>query len=91
MIEVINLHKSFDAGGGTVEALRGYVPTPSRVVHLHRRPVGLGEHAAVPDRPLDRPTSGTIRVGSRNVTAMTDSEQDAYRRGGSGSSTSRST
>jgi putative ABC transport system ATP-binding protein len=29
---------------------------------------------------LDRPTSGTIRVEGRDVTAMTEAEQDAYRR-----------
>jgi putative ABC transport system ATP-binding protein len=29
---------------------------------------------------LDRPTSGTIRVEGRDITAMTESEQDDYRR-----------
>ena len=29
---------------------------------------------------LDRPTSGTIRVEDRDITAMTESEQDGYRR-----------
>ncbi len=82
MIEVIDVHKSFGGGGGPVEALRGLtfrLPRGSNTFIVG--PSGSGKSTLLYlIGALDRPTSGTIRVGSRNVTAMTESEQDAYRR-----------
>jgi putative ABC transport system ATP-binding protein len=82
MIEVFDLHKSFDAGGGTVEALRGLTfRLPRGSCTFIVGPSGSGKSTLLYlIGALDRPTSGTIRVGGRNVTAMTESEQDAYRR-----------
>ena len=82
MIEVIDVHKSFDAGGETVEALRGVTfRLPRGSCTFIVGPSGSGKSTLLYlIGALDRPTSGTIRVGGRDVTAMTESEQDAYRR-----------
>src|SRR6478672_5733462 len=82
MIEVIDVHKSFVTGEETVQALRGVsFRVPSESCTFIVGPSGSGKSTLLyMIGALDRPTSGTIRVGGRNVTAMTESEQDAYRR-----------
>ena len=47
MIEAIDVHKRSSSGDETRRGpARGDVPAPGRVVHVHRRPVGIGqEHA----------------------------------------------
>ncbi|MBV8228695.1 MAG: ABC transporter ATP-binding protein, partial [Planctomycetaceae bacterium] len=82
MIEAIDVRKSFDAGGETVEALRGVTfRLPSESCTFIVGPSGSGKSTLLYlIGALDRPTSGTIRVEDWDITAMTESEQDAYRR-----------
>jgi putative ABC transport system ATP-binding protein len=82
MIEVIDVHKSFITGEETVEALRGVTfRVPSESCTFIVGPSGSGKSTLLYlIGALDRPTSGTIRVEGRDVTAMTDPEQDDYRR-----------
>ncbi len=82
MIEVIDVHKSFVTGEETVEALRGVsFRVPSESCTFIVGPSGSGKSTLLYlIGALDRPTSGTIRVEGRDVTAMTDAEQDDYRR-----------
>jgi putative ABC transport system ATP-binding protein len=82
VIEVIDLHKSFVTGEETVEALRGVtfqVPRDSCTFIVG--PSGSGKSTLLYlIGALDHPTSGTIRVEGRDITAMTESEQDDFRR-----------
>jgi putative ABC transport system ATP-binding protein len=82
MIEAVDVHKSFLSGADTVEALRGVtfrVPRGSCTFIVG--PSGSGKSTLLYLLgALDRPTSGTIRVEGRDVTAMSEAEQDAYRR-----------
>jgi putative ABC transport system ATP-binding protein len=82
VIEAIDVHKSFEAGEETVEALRGVsfrLPRDSCTFIVG--PSGSGKSTLLYlIGVLDRPTSGTIRVDGRDVTAMTEAQQDAYRR-----------
>jgi len=82
VIEAIDVRKSFDAGGETVEALRGVTfRLPSESCTFIVGPSGSGKSTLLYlIGALDRPTSGTIRVEDWDITAMTESEQDAYRR-----------
>lgn len=82
MIQVIDVHKSFVTGEETVEALRGVTfQVPSESCTFIVGPSGSGKSTLLYlIGALDRPTSGTIRVEDRDVTAMTESEQDDYRR-----------
>ena len=82
MIEAIDVHKSFDAGEETVEALRGVTfRLPSESCTFIVGPSGSGKSTLLYlIGALDRPTSGTIRVEDWDITAMTEPEQDAYRR-----------
>ena len=82
MIEAIDVHKSFDAGEETVEALRGVTfRLPRESCTFIVGPSGSGKSTLLYlIGALDRPTSGTIRVDGRDITAMTEAEQDAYRR-----------
>ncbi len=81
-IEVSDVRKSFVTGDVTVEALRGVsfrVPTGSCTFIVG--PSGSGKSTLLYLMgALDRPTSGRIRVEDRDITAMTESEQDGYRR-----------
>ncbi len=81
-IEVSDVRKSFVTGDVTVEALRGVsfgVPTESCTFIVG--PSGSGKSTLLYLMgALDRPTSGTIRVEDRDITALTESEQDGYRR-----------
>lgn len=82
MIEAVDVHKSFIAGEETVEALRGVtflVPPDSCTFVVG--PSGSGKSTLLYLLgALDRPTSGTIRVEGRDVTAMSEPEQDDFRR-----------
>ena len=82
MIEVIDVHKSFVTGEETVEALRGVsFRVPGESCTFIVGPSGSGKSTLLYlIGALDRPTSGTIRIEDREITAMTESEQDAYRR-----------
>ncbi len=82
MIEVTDVRKSFVTGEETVEALRGVTfRVPSGSCTFIVGPSGSGKSTLLYlIGALDRPTSGTIHVEDRDITAMTDSEQDDYRR-----------
>jgi putative ABC transport system ATP-binding protein len=82
MIEAVDVHKSFITGEETIEALRGVtVRIPSGASAFVVGPSGSGKSTLLYlIGALDRPTSGTIRVEGRDITAMTESEQDDYRR-----------
>ncbi len=82
MIEVIDVHKSFLTGQETVEALRGVTfRVPRESCTFIVGPSGSGKSTLLYLMgALDRPTSGTIRIEDRDVTAMTESQQDDYRR-----------
>jgi putative ABC transport system ATP-binding protein len=82
VIEVIDVHKSFVAGQETVQALRGVTfRVPSESCTFIVGPSGSGKSTLLYlIGALDRPTSGTIRIEGEDVTAMTESEQDDYRR-----------
>ena len=93
MIETIDVHKSFNAGEETVEALRGVsFRLPRESCTFIVGPSGSGKSTLLYlIGALDRPTSGTIRVDGQDITTMTEAEQDATGAIGSDSCTSRST
>jgi putative ABC transport system ATP-binding protein len=75
-LEAIGITRRYDQGGLTVEALRGVTLT-----------VGSGDHAAIVGPSgsgkstlmhilggLDRPSSGTLRIGGRDVAALKPDE-----------------
>ena len=82
MIEAVDVHKSFVAGGGDGRGpARGDVPGPRGSCTFIVGPSGSGKSTLLYLLgALDRPTSGTIRVEGQDLTAMTEAEQDAYRR-----------
>lgn len=82
MIEAIDVHKTFIAGEETVEALRGVTfRLPSESCTFIVGPSGSGKSTLLYlIGALDRPTSGRIQVEDWDITAMSESEQDAYRR-----------
>ena len=82
MIEVVDVHKSFRNGTETIEALRGVsFNVPSGSCAFIVGPSGSGKSTLLYlMAALDRPTSGDIRVGGEDVTAMSEAEQDIYRR-----------
>ena len=82
MIEVVNVHKSFRSGDAWVEALRG---VSCRIARGRRAfivgPSGSGKSTLLYLLgALDRPSQGTIRVEGQDLTAMSEAEQNAYRR-----------
>jgi putative ABC transport system ATP-binding protein len=82
MIEADDLHMTFHAGDEEVHALRGArfrLPADSTTFIVG--PSGSGKSTLLYLLgALDRPTSGTIKVQGRDVTAMSEAEQDDYRR-----------
>src|SRR5438874_4517870 len=82
MIEVRDVRKSFPSGGRQVAALRGVsTSVPEGSCAFIVGPSGSGKSTLLYLLgAMDRPTSGTIRVDGRELTAMTGAEQDAYRR-----------
>jgi len=82
MIEVANLRKRFRSGNQWVEALRGVsCRIPRGCCAFIVGPSGSGKSTLLYLMgALDRPTSGTIRVEGEDLTAMSESAQNAYRR-----------
>ena len=82
MIDVEDVHMTFRAADEEVHALRGVTFRLSAdSTTFIVGPSGSGKSTLLYLLgALDRPTSGTIRVQGRDVTAMTEAEQDDYRR-----------
>ena len=82
MIEVDDVHKSFRSGDRMIEVLRGIsCRVPKGRCAFIVGPSGSGKSTLLYLMgALDRPTSGTIRVDGRDLTAMSEAEQNAYRR-----------
>ena len=82
MIEAIDVRKTFITGEESVEALRGVTfRLPGESCTFIVGPSGSGKSTLLYlIGALDSPTSGTIRVENWDITAMTEPEQDAYRR-----------
>ncbi len=82
MIEVVDVRKSYKSGDRQVEALRGVSCriAKGRFAFIVG-PSGSGKSTLLYLLgALDRPTSGTIRVEGQDLTAMSEAEQNAYRR-----------
>jgi putative ABC transport system ATP-binding protein len=82
MIEVVDVRKSFKSGDRQVEALRGVSCRIARGRFAFIvGPSGSGKSTLLYLLgALDRPTSGAIRVEGKDLTAMSEAEQNAYRR-----------
>src|SRR3954468_21726185 len=82
MIDVLNVRKSFRSGGEPVEALRGISCriAKGRFAFIVG-PSGSGKSTLLYLLgALDRPDTGSIRVEGRELTAMSEAEQNTYRR-----------
>ena len=82
MIEVSDIHKSFRSGDQWVEVLRGVsCRIPKGRFAFIVGPSGSGKSTLLYLMgALDLPTTGRISVEGRDLTAMTEPEQNAYRR-----------
>jgi putative ABC transport system ATP-binding protein len=82
MIEAVDVHKSFHSGEQMVDAIRGITcHVPRGRCAFIVGPSGSGKSTLLYlFGALDRPTSGTIRVDGTDLTAMSEGEQNAYRR-----------
>jgi putative ABC transport system ATP-binding protein len=82
MIDVVDVRKSYRSGDRTVEALRGVrCRVPKGRFAFIVGPSGSGKSTLLYLLgALDRPTSGSILVEGRDLTSMSESEQNAYRR-----------
>ncbi len=82
MIEVADVKKSFKSGDRSVNALRGVSCTiPTGRFAFIVGPSGSGKSTLLYLLgALDHPSSGKIWVDGVEVTAMSDAEQNAYRR-----------
>jgi putative ABC transport system ATP-binding protein len=82
MIDVSNVKKSFRSGETWVEALRGVTcRIPKGRCAFIVGPSGSGKSTLLYLMgALDRPSAGTIRVEGQDLTAMSEAEQNAYRR-----------
>ncbi len=82
MIEVADVHKSFRSGDRMVEVLRGITcRVPRGRCAFIVGPSGSGKSTLLYLMgALDRPTAGAIRVEGRELTAMSEREQNEYRR-----------
>src|SRR3954463_6946934 len=82
MIEVDSVCKTFRSGDQEVEALRGVsCRVPRGRCAFIVGPSGSGKSTLLYLLgALDRPSSGTIRINDRELTAMSETEQNAYRR-----------
>ena len=82
MIEVESVRKAYRSGDRTVEALRGVSCRigKGRFAFIVG-PSGSGKSTLLYLLgALDRPTAGSIRVEGRDVTAMSEAEQNTFRR-----------
>jgi putative ABC transport system ATP-binding protein len=82
MIEVADVRKSYKSGDRTVEALRGITcRIPRGRFAFIVGPSGSGKSTLLYLLgALDRPTSGRIVVAGHDLTAMSESETNEYRR-----------
>jgi putative ABC transport system ATP-binding protein len=82
MIEAVDVHKTFQSGDEVVEALRGVTfRLPAEACAFIVGPSGSGKSTLLYLlAALDSPTSGTIRVADRDLTGMSESLRDDYRR-----------
>src|SRR5690348_2705470 len=82
MIEAVDVRKSFPSGDQLVEALRGVtLSVPAGSCTFIVGPSGSGKSTLLYLlAALDTPTSGTIRVGEKDVTTMSEADRDDYRR-----------
>jgi putative ABC transport system ATP-binding protein len=82
MIEVSDVHKSFKSGERWVEVLRGVsCQIPKGRFAFIVGPSGSGKSTLLYLMgALDHPNSGRISVEGRDLTAMSESEQNEYRR-----------
>ncbi len=82
MIDVVDVRKSFKSGDRVVEAVRGVsCRIPKGRFAFIVGPSGSGKSTLLYLLgALDRPTSGTIRVEGNDLTAMSEGEQNLYRR-----------
>lgn len=82
MIEVSDVQKTYKSGDREVRALRGVSCRIARGRFAFIvGPSGSGKSTLLYLLgALDRPTSGTIKVEGRDLTAMSEAEQNAYRR-----------
>ena len=82
MIEVVDVHKSFQTGDRSVHALRGVTCSieKGRFAFIVG-PSGSGKSTLLYLLgALDSPSSGSIRVEGRDLTAMSEAEQNLFRR-----------
>ena len=82
MIEAIDVHKTFRSGDDVVEALRGVTfELPAGSCAFIVGPSGSGKSTLLYLlAALDSPTSGTIRIAGQDITAMSENQEDDYRR-----------
>ncbi|HEV3163937.1 MAG TPA: ABC transporter ATP-binding protein [Isosphaeraceae bacterium] len=82
MIEVADVRKRYRSGDQWVDALRGVsCQIPRGRFAFIVGPSGSGKSTLLYLMgALDRPTSGTIHVEEQDLTAMSNADQDAYRR-----------
>ena len=82
MIEVSDVHKSFKSGDRWVEVLRGVsCQIPKGRFAFIVGPSGSGKSTLLYLMgALDHPTSGRIEVEGRDLTGMSEAEQNEYRR-----------
>jgi ABC-type lipoprotein export system ATPase subunit len=82
MIDVVDVRKSFRSGDRTIDAVRGVTcRIPKGRFAFIVGPSGSGKSTLLYLLgALDRPTSGTIRVEGNDLTAMSEREQNLYRR-----------
>jgi putative ABC transport system ATP-binding protein len=82
MIEAVDVRKTFRSGDEVIEALRGVTfQVPAGSCTFIVGPSGSGKSTLLYLLGgLDSPTSGTIRVAGRDITAMSEAERDEYRR-----------
>jgi putative ABC transport system ATP-binding protein len=82
MIDVVDVRKSYRSGDRWIEALRGITcRVPRGRFAFIVGPSGSGKSTLLYLLgALDRPSAGSICVEGRDLTAMSESEQNAYRR-----------
>src|SRR4051794_19933342 len=82
MIDVVDVHKSYRSGERSVHALRGVsCRIPKGRFAFIVGPSGSGKSTLLYLMgALDRPNAGEIHVEERDLTRMTEAEQNAYRR-----------